>query len=146
MRAATWAGLRQAMARLGVGGGRHIDQIANLVELITRDPYSRRQIVTAWNPGEIHRMALAPLPLPVPDSGRCWAPQSATLPAQRRHLIGRSVQHRELRAIDPHAGARMRAGTGHVRVDRRRLPPYSNHLEQARLQAQPRTQALCRSS
>jgi thymidylate synthase len=40
--------------------GRHIDQIANLVELITRDPYSRRQIVTAWNPGEIHRMALAP--------------------------------------------------------------------------------------
>ena len=40
--------------------GRHVDQIANLVELIRRDPNSRRQIVTAWNPGEIHRMALAP--------------------------------------------------------------------------------------
>ena len=40
--------------------GRHIDQIANLVELIRMDPSSRRQIVTAWNPGEIHRMALAP--------------------------------------------------------------------------------------
>ena len=40
--------------------GRHIDQIANLVDLIRKDPTSRRQIVTAWNPGEIHRMALAP--------------------------------------------------------------------------------------
>jgi thymidylate synthase len=40
--------------------GRHIDQIANLVELIKSDPASRRQIVTAWNPGEIHKMALAP--------------------------------------------------------------------------------------
>ncbi len=40
--------------------GRHVDQIRNLVELIRRDPSSRRQIVTAWNPGEIERMALAP--------------------------------------------------------------------------------------
>ena len=40
--------------------GREIDQIAALVALIKRDPASRRQIVTAWNPGEIERMALAP--------------------------------------------------------------------------------------
>jgi len=40
--------------------GRHIDQIRELVELIRRDPASRRQIVTAWNPGEIGQMALAP--------------------------------------------------------------------------------------
>ena len=40
--------------------GRHFDQIDNLVDLIRRDPYSRRQIVTAWNPGEIAKMALAP--------------------------------------------------------------------------------------
>jgi thymidylate synthase len=40
--------------------GRHIDQIAGLIALIKRDPDSRRQIVTAWNPGELHAMKLAP--------------------------------------------------------------------------------------
>ena len=40
--------------------GRHVDQIKELIALIKRDPASRRQIVTAWNPGELAQMALAP--------------------------------------------------------------------------------------
>ncbi len=40
--------------------GRTIDQIANSVDLIRRDPDSRRIIVNAWNVGELDRMALTP--------------------------------------------------------------------------------------
>ena len=40
--------------------GRHLDQIAALVEQLRSEPHSRRMIVTAWNPGDLHAMALAP--------------------------------------------------------------------------------------
>lgn len=40
--------------------GNIIDQISNVVELIKVKPDSRRLIVSAWNPGDIPRMALPP--------------------------------------------------------------------------------------
>ncbi len=40
--------------------GTIVDQIEKVVNDIKKDPDSRRLIVTAWNPGELHLMALPP--------------------------------------------------------------------------------------
>lgn len=40
--------------------GEVFDQLADVIERIKKDPYDRRLIVSAWNPGELHKMALPP--------------------------------------------------------------------------------------
>ena len=54
--------------------------------------------------------------------------QLPALPAQRRHLPRRAVQHRQLRPAHPHAGAAVRPRRRRLHLDRRRLP----HLQQPR--------------
>lgn len=40
--------------------GRHINQIENVISQLKTDPFSRRHLVVAWNPGEVDGMALPP--------------------------------------------------------------------------------------
>ena len=40
--------------------GQSIDQMQRLVEQLRSNPYSRRHVVSAWNPADVNRMALPP--------------------------------------------------------------------------------------
>lgn len=55
-----WRRWRKPLVRINKVVLQNHDQLLELIEGIKSDPYSRRHIITAWNPGEIDLMALPP--------------------------------------------------------------------------------------
>jgi thymidylate synthase len=55
-----WRAWRVPVFNVSKMGIKHIDQLQQLIKGLREDPYSRRHIITAWNPGELDMMALPP--------------------------------------------------------------------------------------
>ena len=55
-----WRRWRKPLIRINKVVLQNHDQLLELISGIKEDPYSRRHIISAWNPGEIEMMALPP--------------------------------------------------------------------------------------
>jgi thymidylate synthase len=55
-----WRKWRKPLIRINKVILANHDQLLELIEGIKKDPYGRRHIITAWNPGELELMALPP--------------------------------------------------------------------------------------
>lgn len=55
-----WRRWRKPLVRINKVVLQNHDQLLELINGIKTDPYSRRHIITAWNPGELDLMALPP--------------------------------------------------------------------------------------
>jgi thymidylate synthase len=55
-----WRRWRKPLIRINKVVLQNHDQLLELIDGIKKDPYSRRHIITAWNPGELELMALPP--------------------------------------------------------------------------------------
>ncbi len=55
-----WRRWRKPLVRINKVVLQNHDQLLELINGIKSDPYSRRHIITAWNPGELDLMALPP--------------------------------------------------------------------------------------
>jgi thymidylate synthase len=120
----------------------HLDQIANLVNDLKNNPYSRRHIVSAWNPPDIPNMALPPCH----TLWQCYVNEHVTTARTTKELS----LHLYARSIDSFLGLPFNIASyamlltmlskvtgmtpGELVISFGDLHLYRNHFEQAKLQ------------
>lgn len=114
--------------------GQEIDQVAEIVRLLRKDPNSRRMILTAWNVTDLPQMALSPCHafIQFGVTTADWTAISTSDPPTCSS--GGSIQHRQLRATDSGCSPRSPAWRRGAWCTFGDLHIYANHLEQVRLQ------------
>ncbi len=114
--------------------GRHVDQIAAVIEAIRTNPDSRRHLVSAWNVADLGRMALPPCHTMFQFYVARRPALLPALPAVGRRLPRRAVQHRVVRAAHAMVAQVTDLEPGDFVHTLGDAHLYTNHVDQAREQ------------